>query len=283
MMKVLMFFTLGAILCSLAVTAPAQTSSTVRTVSGTLSFKVLETPKGADMTRLTALAEAIDFANWPETKTLFAMPDINVALLQDPAAITHSTHSCSQVTFAGTRWDDCKWSWRRLSERKAVRPTKLPADQREQALANLSAEQRKDSQLVASHLKRQLERYQKSRRYRLDGQIDIEVCLTPGSQAAKEFLLNKLTDNMLPTEGLIAAYRNARLAEGPGTTSFANQSRSGDIRQVVFIRNNIFVSIRANGFFAEQALPLARKIDTQIILQPSTTLEGLQRHNTINR
>jgi hypothetical protein len=255
----------------------AQTSSTEQAVQAPMSFKVFNAPTGMSMSRAATVAKALDFAKWPETKALFNAPRITKVLLKAPAAVTQASHSCTKVPFGDTLWDNCHWAWRRLIERKETPPAELPPERREQILAALSEEQRKNPQLVAAHLKRQLERYQQAQRYRLDGQVDIEVCLTPSGRAAQEFLLTKLTDNMMPTEELTAMYAAAQRPEEIGTISFVVQSRSGDDRRVTFVRNNVFVSIQATGFFADEALSIAAKIDHDITQQPSLTLEELQK------
>jgi hypothetical protein len=256
----------------------AQTSATEQAVTAPLSFEVFSAPQGINMTRAGALAEALDFKNWPETQTLFTMPEISKTLLKVPALVTESSHSCTGIPFGKTLWDDCNWSWRQLIERKEAQAAKLPDEVRDRIVSGLSEEQRKDSQLVAAHLKRYLERYQKTQRYHLAGQIDIEVCLTPGSRAAKEFMLTKMADNMLPTEILSTTYKAVKPPENPGTIGFITQSRNSDDQQIMFVRNNVFVSIRATGSFVDTTLPLAQKIDDEIISQPSSTLEEIQKH-----
>ena len=265
-----------ALWCCTSIVA-AQTFSPERSGRVPMSFKVFTVPSGLSVARIEAVAQALEFQSWPDTESLFNSPRISKTLLKYPTTVTQESHSCTNVAFGDTLWSDCNWSWRRLTERKESLPTELPAERKKQLLETLTEEQRKDSQFVESYLKNRFERYRKTQRYHLEGQVDIEVCLTPSGRAAKEFLLVKLTDNMLPTESLAAIYIVAKQPERLGTIGFVAQSRSGDDRSLIFVRNNVFVRIQATGFFVEEALSIAQKIDNIIIHQPSLTIEELKK------
>ncbi|MDH5639130.1 MAG: hypothetical protein OEZ04_11635 [Nitrospinota bacterium] len=241
-----------------------------------MEFKAFDAPPGVNKERIAAMAKAMDFDNWPDTKALFGIPRISKVLLKNPAAVTQVTKSCGKVSFGGTPWDDCHWSWRRLTERAEPAPDKFPSELRKRLLEALSEEQLKDRRFVEAHLKRSMERYQKAWRYRLEGQMDIEACQTPSGRAAKEFLLARLADNMMSTEALAAMYSTAKRPKELGTVGFYIQSRRGDDSQITFSRNNIFVTVRANGFFVGEALEVAKKIDNMIIHQPSLSFDERQ-------
>ena len=240
-----------------------------------LRFRAYTVPAGTDISRASLLAQALDFALWPRTEALFAAPRIDKSLLDNPQTVTHDSHSCARIQFGDTQWKDCTWSWRALAALSETESGELPAEQEALLLDKLTQEQRADQAYVNSFLEQQRRRYRARRHYSIEGQLDIEVCATPSDLGAKELLLARLANNMLPAQDLATKLKNALPPEKLGNAGYLIASRKKDDVHVRFVRNNIFVSVRASGSFADQALPLAHKIDSAIYSQPSMSAQEL--------
>jgi hypothetical protein len=257
-----------------AQTGPQQAGQTTEPTP--LRFTAYTLPSGTDTNRLSLLADALDFSHWPRTEALFAAPRIDKSLLDDPSAVTHESHSCARVRFGDTLWHDCNWSWRALAPAKNSQPAELPAEHKASLLDKLTQEQRADEIFVNNYLDQQQRQYQRRQKYQVEGQLDIEVCTTPNDLGAKEFLLTRLTNNMMPAQDLANMYeKNAQQSAELGTLSYVIASRRNDDMRITFVRNNIFVQVRAVGSLSTVALALARKIDTAIYQQPALSVQEL--------
>ena len=167
------------------------------------------------------------------------------------------------------------FSWDCLIKNDKEVAAELPAERKKKILSKISAEKRRDKAFVDDYLKRKLERYRKSKKYRLDGQMSVEVVLAPSSRAAQEYLLAAMTENTMPTEDLANIYAAAKGREQLGNVSFLTESRDKNDIHIRFVRDNICLNIWANGTLAVQALPLARKIDAEIARQAVFTYQQL--------
>jgi hypothetical protein len=106
--------------------------------------------------------------------------------------------------------------------------------------------------------------------------LDLQITVAPSGRAAQEYLLSSLADNMLPTEGLVAIYKAAKRPEGLGTLAFRIESpRSPDTR-LWFIRANVVFRLRGEGALSAEVLPLASRLDEQLLGQQPLTLEELR-------
>lgn len=103
----------------------------------------------------------------------------------------------------------------------------------------------------------------------------VQICLVPNSRAAQEYMLVIMTENTLPIEGVISMYTHAKKTEGLGTINYLTESTKKDDIRVKFVSDNISLNIRGNGCFADEVLPLARKIDDMIVKQPPLTYQQL--------
>lgn len=114
------------------------------------------------------------------------------------------------------------------------------------------------------------------------GRLQLAMTLAPNPRAAQEYLLALLTDNMLPTEGVVGTLRNAKRPEGPGDISFEIEARSGGDSRLYFTRANLAVCIRGDGALSGAVLELARRIDTRVLDQrPLSPEQLLERRPTI--
>jgi hypothetical protein len=109
----------------------------------------------------------------------------------------------------------------------------------------------------------------------VSGEMNVRVCLAPNGQAAQEYLLSTMTESAMPTEALAKVYSSPPQLPDLGTVSFVTESRQADDRRIMFVRDNICVSIRAGKNMAQEAVPLARQIDRLIARQPALTEQQL--------
>lgn len=240
-----------------------------------IRFQWLNIDPSFEAARMNAVGKAIDFQNWAQPKARYVAPVIDKSLLSHPELITQELTTYHYVYFGETPWGKCKWSCRRLTKSSEPLPTELPADWQRQIRARLSKERPDDPNFIEEFVKRTLERYRESKRYHLEGAIDVRICLAPSARAAQEYLLNTMTQNTMPTELVILKYAGAKRPEELGTISFFTESRRKDDIRVKFVRNNICLNIRADGCFAAEVLPLARKIDGMLLEQRALTYEQL--------
>jgi hypothetical protein len=108
---------------------------------------------------------------------------------------------------------------------------------------------------------KRVNKYKEARKYRLEGDLDVRIYAAPSSQAAQELMLLHMIASTMPTEGIVATYARAERPKDLGTVSFVNEYGSGDDVRIKFVRDNILVEIFGEKALAQEALPLARKID----------------------
>ncbi len=173
-----------------------------------------------DRSRIKALAEALNFADWPRPEVRFLAPSIDRSLLSEPERITHETQVYSTVAFKDGLWGKLEQSWR--SAQKLSPATSVP-----------------DS---------------RSERVQVKGGLSVGVVLAPDANAAQEYLLAALANNMLATDGLIASVKAAERPTGLGDVALLLKSRDGNDQRLHFVRNNVYVSVRADGEFAPNIL-----------------------------
>lgn len=260
---------------SLCVFAAVPVFAAEMEIKPPVGLKQLELTRGLDKTRIDAVGRALDFGNWPRVKNLYVAPEVTRSLISRPERVTGESASYGYVRFGEDLWGKYDLSWRSVAETKEPVPRELPPDLKDKLLNKLSDEQRKDEEFVSEYLKLSLDRYVKTRKHRLDGELMIEVCLTPGSRSANEYMLARMTENMMSTEGLIDMYKSAKRPARLGNISFLAVSRTKKDVRINLVRGNIYLGIRANGVFASDALPLAQKIDAMILKQPPLTSRQL--------
>ena len=221
--------------------------------------------------RLNAIAQRVNIKKWPTTDILRGAPEINKSLLTKPGLITRENISYGAGPFADETGVGGvgEWSWNRLVKNTKPLPTDLPAERKENLLAHLSPKLRNDPNFVEEYLRRKLERYRKSKIYRVVGSMRVSVCLAPNSVAANEYLIYVKGWSSLPTEAIVWAFLESKRLEGLGTIGFLSPPN------VMFVRDNIAVVIDARGELASEAVPLARKIDSLIKKQPVLTYQQL--------
>jgi hypothetical protein len=106
--------------------------------------------------------------------------------------------------------------------------------------------------------------------------LDVQATVAPSSRAAKEFLLASLADNQLPTEAVVARYTSAERPARLGDVALLVKSPKGDDTSVSFMRANLVFRIRGHGALAEEALPLAVRLDERLAGQAPLTPEELR-------
>jgi len=240
-----------------------------------IKFQSLTIPSGFDEVRMNAMCKALDFLKWPQTEVRYVVPVIGKSLLSNPELVNRESSSFSYVRFNRSPWGKRNWSWGRVVENKQPLTTELSTDLKEKFLAELSPEQRGNSEFVERYLKRKLDRYQRSQRYRLDGSMDVEVCLAPNSHAAQEYLIATMLESTMPTDALVSMLTSAKKPQNLGTVSFLIESGEGKNISIRFTRDNICINVLADGCFANGALSFAQKIDNIIIDQLPLTYEQL--------
>jgi len=243
--------------------------------ASTIRFESLPIYPGFNAARVDAVGKAIGFQNWPQTEVRRIGLVISKSLLSRPELITRESTSYSHVPFDQVPWGTFEWSCQCLVESNEPLPTELLPERKARLLEHLSSEKRNDPNFVEEYLKRKLDRYRKSKKYCLNGEMDVELCLGPSSRAAQEYMLVIMTENTMPTEGVVSMYTHAKRPKRLGTVSFLTESTKKDDIRVKFVRDNIFLNIRGNGCFADEVLPVAYKIDAMFIRQPALTYEQL--------
>jgi hypothetical protein len=153
-------------------------------------------------------------------------------------------------------------------------PNELPLDDRAGLLRSLRPEQREDPDFVEEFLAKALERYRKSHAQRFMGDLRLKVCVAPNSQVAYDYLILECTSySAFPSDLVISEFSDSNRLEELGTIGFGRVGPNGG--RIMFVRDNIAVYIDTHGEMAGEALPLARKIDSLILKQPTESREDL--------
>jgi hypothetical protein len=106
--------------------------------------------------------------------------------------------------------------------------------------------------------------------------LDLQITLAPSGRAAQEYLLSSLADNQLPTEGLVPLYKSSKRPKGLGTVAFLVAPPKGYDTRLWFIRANVVFRVWGRGALSAEVLPLASRLDEQLLAQQPLTLEELR-------
>jgi hypothetical protein len=220
-----------------------------------------------------SIGKTIGLETWPKSNILRSFPKIDKSLLANPDLVTreHIEYN-SDLFIDNTKGVSCTYYWERLIDNPSP-PTELPADAKDSLLEHIPANIKSDPNLLNEYLKQNYERYKKSKSKIVSGQLRIDICVAPDSQAANEYIIMCTTGTTLPKE--ITELRlslNNRL-EGLGTIAF--------LSPIMFVRDSIAVIIDARGELTSEALPLAKKIDALILKQPALTAQQIQARRPI--
>jgi len=229
-------------------------------------LRFLTKTPGTDVSRLRVLAKALAIEQWPKTAHVRVAPSIDKSLLTRPELVTRESKSYDVVRFSQGSWGRCNWKADHLVETSRPLPTELPAARKAALLKRLPSDSRHDPAFVKKFLQEKLKMHRESLRYTLKGEITVEMCLAPNSQAAHEYLLTRMAENTMPTDLLVKIYSSAQKLPDLGTLSYVTKTG-----HVEFIRDSVVVIIRSSGVFADGAMSLARKLDRQITEQPPLT------------
>lgn len=218
-------------------------------------------------------AKRVGLEKWPKSNNLRSSPKIDKSLLSKPDLITRERIEYNSDLFIdNAKGVSCTYYWERFIDNPSP-PTELPEDAKASLLEHMPANIKNDSKLLNEYLKQNFERYKKSKSKIESGHLRIEICVAPDSQSANEYIVMCTSGTQLPKE--ITELRlssNSRL-EGLGTIAFSNP--------IMFIRDNIAVLVYAQGEFATEGFPLAKKIDELIQKQPALSSQQIQARRPI--
>lgn len=108
------------------------------------------------------------------------------------------------------------------------------------------------------------------------GSLDVEITVAPSSRAAQEALLVALADNMLPLDVLVKRYATAERPADLGDVAVLVANREQRDARLAFTRANVAFLVRGHGALDNQVLPLARRLDEQLLGQASLRPEQLR-------
>lgn len=173
-----------------------------------------------------------------------------------------------------------------IEYRKLVKNTNVPTDLPEEIknglLNNLPEEIKKDTKQVNQIMEGYKKNYISSKANIVEGQIRIEIFPSENQRAAYELILSNIVTNSMPIETLSKSYLQKRKFNDYGNISFVTESNKKDDILIYFIRDNFAVKIRGEGCFANEVLPLAKKIDEMILKQPFVSyVKLLERRATL--
>lgn len=114
------------------------------------------------------------------------------------------------------------------------------------------------------------ERLRKSKSKIVSGQIDIRVCNAPSPRAAFEYIILDASCSSMPSEAIAWGFSEERKVAGLGTIGFDRGHG-----WVMFTRDNIAVSVRASGIFANNSLAIARQVDAKLKQKHKLTYDQL--------
>jgi hypothetical protein len=237
------------------------------------SFQFLLPPPESSTSSIQVVADALGFQNWPQTDVWRVAPNSDRSMLIHPEKITREDKSYRIISLGQDCWGSYKWKIEQFIENDKPLPTELPEERENNLLQRIAPELRNDPNYVKKYLDEKLERYRQSQKYHNSGLLEVEICNAPNSKAAHECLLINITANTMTPAMVISLYSNSEKLSDLGTMSYVH--RGNNSKFVDFVRDNIFVTIRGDGEFSDEALPLARKIDSAIIKGPSLTYEQL--------
>lgn len=224
------------------------------------SFKVDD----AFLPRMKEVARAVHMDQWPRSDALRVAPQIAKDMLLAPSRVTREWVTYSTDLFQDNTAAHARWAWDCLHENPDGVPIALPQEYRDSLLRRLPEDRRNDPNYVQERLSRALERYQRSKKYKLMGSLFVDMCCAPDALTAQEFLIGLASNTSMPTEGVMSYFSKASRLDGLGDVAFNHG-------WLMFVRGNIAVAIRGDGQLKDEVLPLARKIDSMIQKQTVLT------------
>ncbi|MCP4678619.1 MAG: hypothetical protein GY854_24525 [Deltaproteobacteria bacterium] len=257
---------------ALIVMGTAATAQTKQ--QGDKYFRSLERSPGLNKTRMNTVGESVGFDKWARTENRRVAPRIDKRLLDNPSLVDRESITFTHVLFDGEAWGKTNVSWSKPPAQRKDTVDRLPPEREKALLNKLPPDKRRDPIFVKEYIGSKLKRYRKVAKSSVADQLSIEMVLAPSSRAAHEYLLAAITDNTLPTGGLLKKYSTEARSNKLGQIGYIIESPGKDTR-IRFVRDNVFVSIRANGSFVNEANALAKKIDAMISEQPSLSLKRL--------
>ncbi len=224
--------------------------------------------------KLTSISKKAGLEKWPKSNILRPAPKINKSLLLNPGLITRENISYSPDLFIeGTHGVLCEWHWDYFVKNPDPLPADLPAERKAHLLEKMEPEKRNDPNFVKEYFSRKLAIYRKSKEHLLVGSIFMKVCIAPDTQTANEYLIHDRSMTSMPTQTVEWFFSESNRLKHIGTIAFYEQW--GGFSHVMFVRDNIAVTIDARGELAEEALLLAQKIDALIQKQPALSYNQL--------
>jgi hypothetical protein len=193
------------------------------------------------------VGKAVNFQNWPQSKQLRVAPSIHQGLLLRPYLLNRKKVTFSAPLTESDIIASGYWMWHRRTL-----PTK---------------------ESLGTHLDRLfrsvLHRPQPPKRYQILGSINVGLVLGTSSRSVQKNMIRKMSASNMGASAIAASWVRRRGPKGLGDVSF------GRNEELMFVRDNIFVEVQADGCFAGEAIQLAYKIDQLIQKQPAYTYEQL--------
>lgn len=224
---------------------------------------------------LDNIIQKVEPESWPKTNFLRTSPRIDKSLLPNPELVTRENIGLGLAVFADRALigGGGKWSWDHLVKNPEPLPTDFPEEQKKWLLEHIPSRIRKDPNLVKEYMDRKLNYYRKSKMHRVVGSIELDVCVSPNSQAACEYLIYYHRGYSIPEESIAIQFSESKRLKDLGTIAFYEHWKG--FEKIMLVRDNIAVVIDAHGELAKEALPLAKKIDALIQKQPALTYQEL--------
>ncbi len=194
------------------------------------------------------VGKAVDFENWPQSKQLRVAPSIHQGLLLRPYLLNRKKVTFSAPLTESDIIASGYWMWHRRTL-----PTKESLGTRLDRLFRWG-----------------LHRPQLPKRPQILGSISVELVLGTSSRSVQKNMLRKMSASSMEASAIAAGWVRSKGPEGLGDVSFGRNNE-----KVMFVRDNIFVEVQADGCFAGEAIQLAYKIDQLIQKQPAYTYEQL--------
>jgi hypothetical protein len=233
-----------------------------------------------EIDRAWALGEALNFSQWPTTDIMRVAPVVDKAAIERSGLISRESKSYNTVELAQNSWGIYRWSADYFVENKQPLPTELPADRVGNIIEHLPPHLKNDPDYVEKYIQKALERYRDSLKRCLQGTMVVEMCLTPNSKAAGEYLLSKMVACTMPLDAIVKQHLATEKIPNLGILNFV-KTNGNRFTIIEFVRDNIAVIIDARGEFTDEGLALARKIDDLIKQQPVLTYEQLMARRPV--
>ena len=211
------------------------------------------------------LCKEVDFPELPKMQVWRKGKVIDEGFLSNPASITRKHLSVGKGNFKDKTWFGgiCIFSCDRLVKNPEPfsNDELLLLSDLEKGILTKAAERKvRDPNFDEKEfVRRHLEGLRKSKENIVSGSLDVRICNAPTSKAAIEYLLVNASLSDMPVQLIAAQFSESNRLHDLGTVGFHRQWKG--FAKTMFVRDNIAVIIRARGELANEALPLARKID----------------------